>query len=289
VTVAGGVKAAAARGRRLSWPQWTRANVAAWGRVLVRAPRLRSAGPRFAWRAPLRLAVAALVTVAPVVTAMLFVDVWAIREVQRLPPWLVSLFDEASDFGKSGWFLVPTAVLLVAIAMVASPALPRMTRLVLAAISVRLGFVFLAVGIPGLLVAIVKRLVGRARPLVDGSVDQFLFRPFGWTVEYASLPSGHATTAGAAAFALGALWPRARPLFWAYAAVIMASRVVVTAHHPSDVVAGVAVGAFGALVVRDWFAVRRLAFVPDGAGGVRALPGPSFRRLRRVARALVAQ
>jgi undecaprenyl-diphosphatase len=237
----------------------------------------------------LRFAIGAFAAITVVVAAMLFVDVWVIREVQRLPLRLVSLFDEASDFGKSGWFLVPTGVLLIVIAATAAPALPRMTRLVLAAISVRLGFVFLAVGLPGLLVTVVKRIVGRARPLVDGSVDQFFYRPFGWNVDYASLPSGHATNAGAAAFALGALWPRARPFLWVYAAVIMASRVMLTAHHPSDVVAGVAVGAIGALVVRDWFAARRLGFVPDGAGGVRALPGPSFRRLRRVARALVAQ
>ena len=62
----------------------------------------------------------------------------------------------------------------------------------------------------------------------------------------------------AVAVAFGALWPRARPLLWAYAVLIAVSRVVVTAHHPSDVLAGALVGAFGALLVRDWFAARRL-------------------------------
>ena len=107
-------------------------------------------------------------------------------------------------------------------------------------------------------------------------------------MEYASLPSGHATTAFAAAVAIGALWPRTRPLMWAYALIIAVSRVVLTAHHPSDVLAGALVGALGALLVRDWFAARRLGFARRPDGRIRPLPGPSFRRIKRVARQLVA-
>ena len=46
--------------------------------------------------------------------------------------------------------------------------------------------------------------------------------------------------------------------------------------------------AAGALLVRDWFAARGLAFTlaPDGA--VRPMPGPSFARIKRVARQLIA-
>jgi undecaprenyl-diphosphatase len=170
----------------------------------------------------------------------------------------------------------------------AMPSLPRLSRLTLAAISVRLTFLFLAIGLPGLVVSIVKRLIGRSRPFVGGEADPFLFAPFGWRVEYASLPSGHATTAFAVAIAVGALWPRTRALVWTFALVIAASRVVVTAHHPSDVLAGALVGAFGALLVRNWFAARQLGFAPEPEGKVRPLPGPSFRRIKRVARQLLA-
>ncbi len=122
-----------------------------------------------------------------------------------------------------------------------------------------MGFLFLAIALPGLVVTIVKRIVGRARPLVAGE-DAFLYKFFLWRVEYASFPSGHATTAFAAAVAFGVLWPRLRPLLWTYAIVIAFSRVVVTAHYPSDVVAGAIAGAVGALLVRDWLAARRLGF-----------------------------
>jgi undecaprenyl-diphosphatase len=73
---------------------------------------------------------------------------------------------------------------------------------------------------------------------------------------------------------------------WIYAATIMASRVIVMAHHPSDVIAGALVGGLGALMVRHWFAARRLGFE---ANGTRALPGPSLQRIKAVARRLSGQ
>jgi undecaprenyl-diphosphatase len=45
----------------------------------------------------------------------------------------------------------------------------------------------------------------------------------------------------------------------------------------------------GAVLVRDWFAVRRLGFFVAGDGSVRPLPGPSFARLKRVARRRFAE
>ena len=45
-----------------------------------------------------------------------------------------------------------------------------------------------------------------------------------------------------------------------YALVICATRLVLLAHHPSDVVAGALVGVIGAMLVRYWFAARRLGF-----------------------------
>jgi undecaprenyl-diphosphatase len=89
--------------------------------------------------------------------------------------------------------------------------------------------------------------------------------------------------------AFGTLWPRARTILWIYALLIAASRVAVTAHYPSDVLAGALVGVAGAWLVRRWFALRGLAFsiAPDGA--VRQKQGPSLRRIKAVARALLAQ
>jgi undecaprenyl-diphosphatase len=88
--------------------------------------------------------------------------------------------------------------------------------------------------------------------------------------------------------AVGVLWPRARPVLWLYAVLIAASRVVLTAHFPSDVIVGAVVGVVGVLLVRDWLAARGLAFRIGADGIVRPLPGPSLARIKRVARQVAA-
>ena len=168
---------------------------------------------------------------------------------------------------------------LLCLAAVTSPRLTRLTQGVLAMLTVRFGFLFLAIGLPGLFVTIIKRLIGRARPYVGSPDDPFIYRPFVWAPEYASMPSGHATTAASAAIAIGALWPASRPVMWFYALVIMFSRVVVLAHHPSDVIAGALVGALGALWVRRAFAARGLLFSAiDLQGPFRGLRSTGLRR-----------
>ena len=46
---------------------------------------------------------------------------------------------------------------------------------------------------------------------------------------------------------------------------------------------GSLVGVIGAMVVRYWFAARRLGFAIERDGSIVALPGPSLERLKRVA------
>jgi membrane-associated phospholipid phosphatase len=236
----------------------------------------------------MRRTVYALGALALICVAMLTVDAPAIKAVRHLPRWLVAGFDFITDFGRSAWFLVPIGLMLAVMPVLASPPPPAMSRRVLAAVAVRLGFLFSAIALPGLAVTVIKRLVGRGRPLVGGTLDPFLYSPFGWKVEYASFPSGHATDAFAAAMAIGAVWPRARPVMWTYAVIIAASRVVLTAHFPSDVLAGAVVGVACAALVRSWFASRGLAFCRTEAGSIRPMPGPSMARLKRVARQLIA-
>lgn len=284
MSISGDLKPVTA-GRLAARMQWLRANVVQYFALFRRKPH-STVTP--AWRALHCLGTAAVVVVAVVAAAMLVVDASAIVATKRLPGPLVVAFDRVTDFGKSVRILVPIVLMLGAVALVASPALTRMSRGVLAAIAVRLGFLFVAIGLPGLVFTIVKRLIGRARPLVEGGADPFLYRPLGWSVEYASLPSGHATDAFAIAAAIGALWPRTRLVMWTYALLIAVSRVVLTAHFPSDVIAGAVVGTMGALIVRDWFATRGLAFTIASNGTVRPMPGPSFARIRRVARQVLA-
>src|ERR1019366_3303254 len=261
------------------------AHVAAGFAMLTRRPRLHARNP---WPlAPHQLAIAAGLAAGVFLLVVFFFDAAAIRGVGHLPRWIVWFFDQITDFGKSGWFLWPLGILFLALA--ALPTLPRLPQRVLTAVMLRVGFLFVAIGVPGLFVNVVKHIFGRARPGVGGSLDPFLFSPFSWPAAYAGLPSGHATTAFSVLVAFGTLWPRGSILLWIYALLIAASRVAVTAHYPSDVLAGALVGVVGALLVRRWFALRGLGFsvAPDVI--VHQKPGPSLRRVKAVARALLAQ
>jgi undecaprenyl-diphosphatase len=259
-------------------------NCRGWALLLVRSPR---AATKPAWRTPPRLWRIGVLACLAVAGTMVFLDAPTITAVGRLPVWVVDTFNFLTDFGTSDWFLVPIAVVLLALAGLASPALTHLSRLIVTALAVRLGFVFAAIALPGLFTTVIKRMIGRARPFIAGDADPFHYAPFIWRPDHASLPSGHATNVFAALVAVGLVWPRLRMPMLIYALVIAASRVIVLAHHPSDVIAGAVVGVLGALLVRDWFAARRLAFAIDPQGNVRALPGPSLRRLTAVARALL--
>lgn len=233
------------------------------------------------------VAIAAGVAIAIFLFLAWSLDAAASRGAGRLPRWIIDLFDDITDFGKSGWFLWPLGLLFLGLAAL-PPVLTPFSQRVLAAVMVRVGFLFTAIALPGLFTAIVKRMIGRARPNVGGSLDPFLFIPFKWVPAYAGMPSGHATTAFAVLVAFGTLWPRARTALLIYAVLIAISRVVVTAHYPTDVLAGALVGIVGAMMVRRYFALRRLGFSIGPSGEVHQLPGPSLRRMKAVARGLLA-
>ena len=260
------------------------ANIIAAFALLCGRPRLQA---RLLPLAPRKLAIGAAIALAVYVLSMMTLDAAAILGVDHLPEWIISVFDEITDFGKSGWFLWPLGLLFIALA-----ALPRaltpMSQRVLAALMVRVGFLFTAIAVPSLFATIVKRMIGRARPMVGGSLDPTLFIPFEGHAAYAGTPSGHVTTAFAVFVAFGTLWPRARTALLIYALLIALSRVLVIAHYPGDAFAGALVGAFGAVLVRRYFAQRRLGFAIGSDGAVHQYPGPSLRRIKAVARGLLA-
>jgi membrane-associated phospholipid phosphatase len=268
-----------------SIPRRCAANVVASIKILTRAVRFHLRQP---WLpAPRKLAIVTAAAAAMFLFLLVFIDAAAITAARNLPRWLISTFDWVTDFGKSAWFLWPLGILFLALAALPQ-ALSRISQHVVAAMMVRVGFLFVAIGLPSLLASIVKNMIGRARPFVGGVANPYLFDPFHWTPAYASLPSGHATTAFAVLAAFGMLLPRARTILLVYALVIAASRVVVTAHHPSDVLAGAVVGIVGVLLVRRYFALRGLGFSLGPDGNLQQKPGPSLRRIKSVARELLA-
>ncbi|PJG56466.1 phosphoesterase [Bradyrhizobium forestalis] len=207
-------------------------------------------------------------------------------EILLMPPrgtpslWPIRIL---TDFGKDEYVLLVLGAALVALALVAA-GLHGSRRALLLGFGTRLQFMFLSVAVSAFVAEILKFLIGRGRPFVGGKANPFNFVPFDGTGAYASLPSGHAVAAFALAFAVSALWPRLRVFMFTYAIVILLTRLVLLAHHPSDVVAGALVGTVGAMAVRYWFAARRLGFAIRADGTIVPLSGTVSDRLKRVAR-----
>jgi undecaprenyl-diphosphatase len=249
---------------------------------LARAPshsRRAEAGRRLA-RHSLWLSIAGATLV---IALMLLFDR---TEIQLMPArgtpglWPIRIL---TDFGKDEYVLSALGTALVIVALVAA-GLQGSRRALLLGLGTRLQFLFLSVAVSVFVGEILKYLIGRGRPFVGGKANPFNFVPLQGTEAYFSLPSGHAVTAFALAFAVSALWPRLRVFMFSYAIVILLTRLVLLAHHPSDVTAGALVGMVGAMAVRYWFAARRLGFAIRADGSIVALPDPAGGRLKRVAR-----
>jgi undecaprenyl-diphosphatase len=249
---------------------------------LVRSPshsRRAEAARRLARHALLMAAIVG----AAIIALMYLFDA---REIGLMPPrgvpalWPVRIL---TDFGKSAYVLWVLAGALFVLAVLA-PRLRKTSQSIVLAFGTRLQFLFIAVLVPVLVGEIVKWIVGRGRPFVGGDANPFNFAHFAGTEAYASFPSGHAVTGFALAFAVTAVWPRARVAMAVYALMIAVSRLVLLAHHPSDVVAGALIGVAGAMFVRYWFAARRLGFAIRRDGAIVPLARPSFGRLKGVAR-----
>jgi undecaprenyl-diphosphatase len=206
-------------------------------------------------------------------------------EIQLMPSrgtpalWPIRIL---TDFGKDEYVLWVLAAALVIVALVAAGKHGD-ARARWLGFGTRLQFIFLAVAVSVAISEVLKFVIGRGRPFVGGKANAFNFDFFHGSEPYFSLPSSHAVTAFALAFAVSALWPRMRVFMFTYAVFIALTRLVLLAHHPSDVVAGALVGIVGAMAVRYWFAARRLGFAIRADGAIRPLSGAIPGHLKRVA------
>jgi membrane-associated phospholipid phosphatase len=227
------------------------------------SPRRAEAAARLRRHAVSLLVVGAVV----IVGLMFFVDA---REIGLMPPrGTASLWPARflTDFGKDTYVMEALLLVLVIVALV----LPRSRenlRSRLLGFGTRVEYLLFAVLVPVLAGEVIKWIVGRGRPFVEGKADVFNFVPFNGTEAHFSFPSGHSITVFALAFAVSALWPRARVAMFFYAGVIVCTRLVLLAHHPSDVTAGAIIGLVGAMAVQYWFAVRQLGFAVRDDGKI---------------------
>ena len=157
---------------------------------------------------------------------------------------VIDFFRSITDLGKSKWYLWPCGLATIFCGFLTrgKDVAPAYRRLC-AYIGVRAFFLFATIALSGILADIVKPFAGRARPKLwlDNQIygfDPFNTHGFLWN----GMPSGHTTTAFALAFSLSVFYPRLRLLWFAFAVVLGASRIMVDAHYLSDVCAGAMLG-----------------------------------------------
>lgn len=124
----------------------------------------------------------------------------------------------------------------------------------------RAGMTALAAFAGGMGANLVKLCVSRLRPqsldlaaadLVSTFVGVFRFGTGG--SGHQSFPSAHTATAVGLAVALATIYPRGRVWFGLLAALVGLQRIQTSAHYPSDVFAGAAIGWLAAqMVVAQW-------------------------------------
>ncbi|MER8752999.1 phosphatase PAP2 family protein [Mesorhizobium sp. M1050] len=178
----------------------------------------------------------------------------------------VRLADFFTQLGLGGWYLIPSALLLVAANLTDWRSLSRRS-LMLAYNWTCLAFLVLgAVGLSGLTVNVLKYAIGRARPLYFGDFGVLALHPFAFDARFAGFPSGHATTMGAVFGVALLLFPRRWYIALAITACIASTRVFVGAHYPSDTVAGFGLGCAFALACGLLFARLGFIFRPMPSG-----------------------
>jgi len=116
-------------------------------------------------------------------------------------------------------------------------------------------FLLLAIAVSGLACDLLKIIFGRARPIQLLQNDLFGFHFLQMKANMWSFPSGHASTITALMLALCVLFPRLRYqlIFITYMLLVSFSRVTLSAHYLSDIVASMVLGAITVLFLWQHF------------------------------------
>ncbi len=117
-------------------------------------------------------------------------------------------------------------------------------------------FIFCSVLSAGIVVKILKIVIGRARPIFFEALNMTGFFPMNTEWAFNSMPSGHTAASFAGLVMLGMLVPKLKPFTWTLAIVIGVSRVCIGAHWPSDVIFGAFIGMAMADLVKAYLRHR---------------------------------
>lgn len=213
-----------------------------------------------------------LVVSAIVVCCFAVLDQAAALQRGLLPHSVSQVSVFLTRFGKSDWIIIPSALALLVLLFLDVTRFSKTRLFQHYRWNLWLSFILAGVGLPSLAATLLKRIIGRPRPVKFEDYGLYNFQHFSADAAFASFPSGHSTTIGAFAMVMALFLPKFRAGFAVFAILVGFSRVGVGAHHPSDVVAGLAFGAIGAFLIAKWFASRGILFLSTAENWPRIRP-----------------
>jgi membrane-associated phospholipid phosphatase len=177
------------------------------------------------------------------VVSYLYWDITLTKYCQALSPAIKNIAEVITTFGITTWYIVASIIFYLVFRFIYKNNLHTAQSL----------FVFLSLSITGIFITLLKWITGRHRPIDLFNHGYSGFDYFGVGYALTSFPSGHAQTAFTLATALTILFPRwGIPLF-VFAGTVSVSRIILTSHYLSDVIAGAGVGILCTMAVKYFF------------------------------------
>jgi membrane-associated phospholipid phosphatase len=179
------------------------------------------------------------VTFFLIVLSYYFVDIPVAIFCKQFDQTIRQVFDWITELGVSTWYLVSSLLFFVIFRFY------RKNRVY----AHRALFIFAAVALSGIAAIFVKLTIARYRPKLFFEKGLYGFDFFNVGYEYNSFPSGHVVTIFSLATAMSLFWPKYRVYFFIVAFAVALSRIILTSHFVSDVVAGAFIGVMTVLLL----------------------------------------
>ena len=178
-----------------------------------------------------------------IIISYLFWDIPLTKYCKTLSPSIIKMAEVVTIFGITTWYLVGSIIFYVFFLYIY-----KNNRYAAQSL-----FVFLSLSITGIFINLVKWVAGRHRPIDLFNSGHFGFDYFGQVYELISFPSGHAQTAFTLATALTLLYPRCGIPLFIMASAVGISRIILTSHYLSDVIAGAGIGIICTRIIKYYF------------------------------------
>lgn len=204
-----------------------------------------------------KIVVSGIIILSACIVSIAFADRTVAVLVCSLDNTITSFFSHVTRLGESTAYLLTFGVLFLLLYPASRVKWLGKYRQRLSEYAWCFLFLFVSIAASGLLVDILKVIFGRYRPVMLYEAGKFGFTFFKLSpANMLSFPSGHANTIFALMTALYLIVPRYLFFYFTIAVLVAASRVIIGAHFPSDVIAGAYLGTTTTLYLKGFFLSR---------------------------------